>query len=226
MGQELSRTVETYLKIILDESSSSDGGIVPMGALARRMDLTPGTVTTMVKRFAEDGLLEYIPRKGCRLTDKGTFHGVKLLSKHRLLEFFLVDTLKMDWADVHEEAESLEHELSDRVVEALDRFLAYPVVGPHGQPILRTVDEYRAYHPEGIIPLTCAKKNNSYTIVYVDERFENRSLLHFLGEHKLLPGDTIGVLEYSEGGGWIEVRTPRGDVLKIGLQNGEHIHVK
>src|SRR5471032_713792 len=112
-----SSTVENYLKHLLLLAEGGDG-LVPMGALAAALAVVPGTVTTMVKALADDGLVE---------------HGV--LRKHRLVETFLVHVLKMDWAAVHAEAERLEHAISDDVLDRLDALLGHPATDPHGDPI-------------------------------------------------------------------------------------------
>ncbi len=96
-------TVENYLKTILLRTAGPDH-IVPMGVLAEALGVVPGTVTTMVKSLAEQGLLDHQARQGVRLTDSGRRLALEVLRKHRLVETFLVRTLKMDWTEVHEEA--------------------------------------------------------------------------------------------------------------------------
>ncbi|WP_020611197.1 metal-dependent transcriptional regulator [Sediminispirochaeta bajacaliforniensis] len=225
MGENLSKTVEDYLKIILEESGDNSSEIVHLGLLAQRMKVTPGTVTTMIKRIATEGLVEYIPRKGCRLTEKGTYQALTLLRKHRLVEALLVTVLKMDWSDVHEEAESLEHELSDKVVEYIDRLLGYPEKDPHGQPIFRDVESYRAYSTESLLRLDQAKPGNRYCIIKVEERKEHREFLKYLEQNGMRPGELIDVIGRSEGGGWLEIETAKGKVLKLGTQKGTSLYV-
>jgi DtxR family transcriptional regulator, Mn-dependent transcriptional regulator len=138
----LTETVEDYIKKVWTLSHyGSEEGLVPLGDLAKELNLSPGTVTTMVKRFAEAGWLLYIPRKGCRLTDSGKKKAVSVLKKHRLVEYFLVETLGMKGDEVHREAEILEHGFSEKVIEKLDAFLGYPPLDPHGKRILRSLDE-------------------------------------------------------------------------------------
>ncbi|MFC7338841.1 metal-dependent transcriptional regulator [Haloferula chungangensis] len=131
-----SSTVENYLKAIL---RLSDGGaseeLVPIGKIATALSLTPGTVTTMMKHLAKGGYLEYWPRKGVILTPSGVGAAVQVLRRHRLIELFLVEVMHLDWAHVHEEAEVLEHVLSDRLVERIDEMLGRPAHDPHGDPI-------------------------------------------------------------------------------------------
>jgi DtxR family Mn-dependent transcriptional regulator len=127
-------TVENYLKAILVRSADEDG-VVATGALAEALGLTPGTITTMVKSMASRGLLEHQPREGVRLTPEGRALALAVVRKHRLVETFLVEVLRMDWKEVHEEAEALEHAISDRVLLRIDALLGHPVSDPHGDPI-------------------------------------------------------------------------------------------
>ena len=145
MGKKTTQTVEDYLKSLLKLSDFHEEYFVPMGALANYLNLTAGTITTMVKRFVEDGWIEYQPRKGCRLTEEGLCLALQQQRKHRLIEYFLTNKLMMDIEDVHHEAEVLEHALSDTVLAYMDEFLGFPKTDPHGQPIFRSVEEYRLH---------------------------------------------------------------------------------
>src|SRR5665213_2933574 len=127
-------TVENYLKRIR-QLESAGRELVPMGALADAMGVTPGTVTTMAKALAEEGWLEHRPREGVRLTEAGRQLAANVVRRHRLIETFLVRILKMDWAEVHVEAEELEHAVSERLLERIDAALGRPKSDPHGDPI-------------------------------------------------------------------------------------------
>ena len=110
-----SQTVENYLKTIhLAQSAGPAGALVPMGHLASALGVVPGTATTMVKTLAESGLV---------------------LRRHRLIELFLVKILGMNWTEVHDEAERLEHAVSERLIDRIDDMLGRPAVDPHGDPI-------------------------------------------------------------------------------------------
>src|SRR5438093_12048652 len=132
-----SSTVENYLKAICQGQSSLPTGtrLVPMGQVAATLGVTPGTATTMVKALAESGLAEYEPYSGVRLTASGERLAVLVLRRHRLVELFLVDVMGMSWAEVHEEAEQLEHVVSERLIERIDQMLGRPTHDPHGDPI-------------------------------------------------------------------------------------------
>src|SRR6186713_2396364 len=132
-----SSTVENYLKAIYQGQSALAAGarLVPMGHVAGALGVTPGTATTMVKALAESGLAEYEPYSGVRLTSSGEKLAGLVLRRHRLVELFLVEVMGMSWAEVHEEAEQLEHVVSERLIERMDEMLGHPTRDPHGDPI-------------------------------------------------------------------------------------------
>src|SRR5215510_6250049 len=132
-----SSTVENYLKAIYQGQAAlgSDVRLVPMGQLAAALGVTPGTATTMVKALAESGLAEYEPYSGVRLTPAGEKLAGLVLRRHRLVEAFLVQVMGMSWAEVHEDAEQLEHVVSDRLIDRIDQMLGRPTHDPHGDPI-------------------------------------------------------------------------------------------
>ena len=128
--------IEDYLKhIFLLQEEVEGGALIPMGELAESIGVVPGTATAMVKRLAESGLLAYEPYGGVRLTSPGRDQAIAILRRHRLIETFLVRVLGLDWSEVHDEAEELEHAMSELVLERIDAFLNYPTVDPHGDPI-------------------------------------------------------------------------------------------
>ena len=114
---------------------AADGTLVPMGQLASALGVVPGTATTMVKTLAESGLVRYEPYAGVRLTAAGEKLAALVLRRHRLIELFLVQVMGMSWTEVHDEAEHLEHAVSDRLIDRIDEMLGRPAVDPHGDPI-------------------------------------------------------------------------------------------
>src|SRR3954453_22052654 len=132
-----SSTVENYLKAIYVGETQLVAGqkLVPMGQLAAALGIAPGTATTMVKALAESGLVAYEPYNGVRLTDAGEKLATRVLRRHRLIELFLVQVMGMRWDEVHEDAEQLEHVVSDRLIERIDEMLGHPTHDPHGDPI-------------------------------------------------------------------------------------------
>src|ERR687891_594052 len=131
-----SQTVENYLKAIFQaQTALSADTLVPMGQLASALGVVPGTATTMVKALAESGLVRYEPYAGVRLTPAGEKLAALVLRRHRLIELFLVNVMGMSWDEVHEEAEQLEHAVSDRLIQRIDEMLGHPSADPHGDPI-------------------------------------------------------------------------------------------
>src|SRR3954465_2141613 len=132
-----SYTVENYLKAIYQAQSglADPDALVAMGHLASALGVVPGTATTMVKALADSGLARYEPYAGVRLTPAGEKLAALVLRRHRLVELFLVKVMGMSWTEVHEEAEQLEHAVSDRLIDRIDEMLGRPEVDPHGDPI-------------------------------------------------------------------------------------------
>ena len=131
-----SLTIENYLKAIY-QLSGSDGNPALTGQLAAALAVAPGTVTSMLRTLSESGLVEYTPYEGARLTDSGRLLALRVLRRHRLIELFLARTLDLTWDEVHEEAENMEHAVSDWLVGRIDAFLGFPSSDPHGDPIPR-----------------------------------------------------------------------------------------
>ena len=127
-------TEENYLKII-HTLSGKDGIEVSTSAIAESTATRAASVTDMLKKLSEKGLINYKKYQGVTLTGLGENLALKVIRKHRLWEAFLVEKLGLGWDEVHEIAEELEHISSDILVERLDAFLDYPQFDPHGDPI-------------------------------------------------------------------------------------------
>lgn len=132
-----SLTIENYVKTIYQVCTNKENRPAATGELATALSVSPGTVTSMLKTLAESGLVEYTPYEGVRLTDSGGALALRVLRRHRLIEQFLVDTLGYSWDEVHEEAENMEHAVSDALVDRIDEYLGHPATDPHGDPIPR-----------------------------------------------------------------------------------------
>lgn len=129
-----SLTVENYVKTIFKVCQEGDGQAAT-GQLATALGVSPGTVTSMLKTLSESDLVTYTPYEGVRLTTAGNALALRIVRRHRLIEVFLVKTLNLTWDEVHEEAEHMEHAVSDRLVDRIDAFLGHPKFDPHGDPI-------------------------------------------------------------------------------------------
>lgn len=128
-----SNTEENYLKGIY--KFGGDRELVSTNTLSRFLKTTPASVTDMLKKLSEKGLVDYTPYKGVRLSKDGLQVALKIVRKHRLWEVFLVKTLNFSWDRVHDTAEQLEHIDSPELIAALDEFLGFPKYDPHGDPI-------------------------------------------------------------------------------------------
>ncbi|MGB0344326.1 MAG: metal-dependent transcriptional regulator [Coraliomargarita sp.] len=183
-----SSTVEDYIKHIYVLSEGSEDVEVPMGRVSEALGVVPGTATTMVKALADAGLVEYAPRIGVSLTGPGRRLALHVLRRHRLIEQFLVQVLGYDWSEVHEEAEHLEHVVSDRLLERMDRYLGFPTEDPHGDPIPTAEGDLEALHLERLS--NCAEGASCRVARICDQ---DPSFLLYIAEAGLNPGVSIRV---------------------------------
>jgi DtxR family Mn-dependent transcriptional regulator len=140
-------TVENYAKAIYQICAKLDGQPAATGQIAVEMGVAPGTVTSMLKTLSDAALATYTPYEGVRLTPAGDSLALRVMRRHRLIELFLVRTLDLTWDEVHEEAEHMEHAVSDLLIDRIDEFLGHPEADPHGDPIPRSDLSFSS--PEG-----------------------------------------------------------------------------
>ncbi len=191
-------TVENYLKQIrldTDRAGAGAGALCPMGRLASAVGVTPGTATTMAKSMAAAGLVVYQPRGGVRLTRRGLTVADQMLRRHRLVELFLVEVLGMDWADVHDEAEELEHAVSEKVLARIDAKLGHPEADPHGSPIPRAGRPRR--DPVFSDLASCPRGVGLEVARIVDH---DAAFLRYLQRRGLVPGAAVTVCAEPAGG--------------------------
>jgi DtxR family Mn-dependent transcriptional regulator len=197
---ELSESTEEYTEGIFRLQEEME--VVSTGDIARYMTVSPASVTTMLKRLAEFGLVEHTPYQGVRLTTKGETLSISLLRKHRLVERMLVDFLELPWEDVHDLACKLEHYLSEEVADRIARALNYPTTCPHGNPVDATEkDDARR--------LSDTTVGEELIVARItDERLE---FLTYVLEIGLVPHTRIKV----------QARTPFGDVMTLRVDGKE-----
>jgi len=147
MSAPLSRSRQDYLKALLALGGQSR--VVGTSELAIKLDVAPPSVTHMLRRLAQDRFVTLAPGAGAKLSASGQREALRVVRRHRLLETFLVERLGLDWSEAHEEAEVMEHAVSERVLDALDRLMGHPSEDPHGHPIPDAAGrlERRALHP-------------------------------------------------------------------------------
>jgi DtxR family Mn-dependent transcriptional regulator len=179
-----SKTIENYLKqLYLEQQSLPHAVPVPMGRLAAAMSVVPGTATTMVKALADSGLVHYSPRTGVHLTDAGNQLALHVLRRHRLVELFLVRIVGLDWSEVHDEAEELEHVISDKLLERIDLLLGHPTVDPHGDPIPTACGQIAQPSAESLV--TCPLDTDIQITRILDQ---DPPFLQFVHQAGLTPG--------------------------------------
>jgi DtxR family transcriptional regulator, Mn-dependent transcriptional regulator len=213
-------TVENYLKAILVRSEGRDSA-VSTGSIAEALGVTPGTITTMVKSLAAQGLVEHQPREGVRLTRAGRAHAMAVVRKHRLVETFLVRVLKMDWKEVHEEAEALEHAISDRVLLRMDAILGHPGSDPHGDPI-PAAEASLLDKGTGVTLATCALAKPFRVDRIADQ---SGPFLEFIQRTGLMPGARVRVRERDRASGVVRCELGKGEAA-LGLPEAAKIEVK
>lgn len=221
MAKAQTTTAQDYLKELFQlQQRSADRAPIPMGRVAEAVGVTPGTATTMVKRFAGEGLMRYTPRRGVRLTSKGEKIALGVLRRHRIVETFLVQHLGLDWSEVHAEAEVLEHAVSEKVLDRLDELLGYPTADPHGSPIPPANGKmYRV----AVRPLSRCNAGQHVTIGrLLDTASGFLKLAETLG---LLPGTRVRVVDVSEEADAVTLQIGRRKPVTLGLSAADKVHV-
>ncbi len=180
-----SLTVENYLKAILQIKIRSKSDLVSTGQLAQEMNVSPGTVTSMLKTLDDAELATYTPYEGVRLTEAGRLLALRMLRRHRLIELFLVKTLRLTWDQVHEEAENMEHAVSDYLIDRIDEFLEHPTSDPHGDPIPASNGDMRGDTSAAVPLSTCAAGERIRIVRVVNQDPE---FLRYLSESGLQLG--------------------------------------
>lgn len=202
-------TIENYAKNIWKLSEATSDGLVPLGVLAQCLGVTAGTITTMLKTLDEAGLVIYLPRQGVRLTDQGRSLALHVLRRHRILELYLVNCLHMDWAEVHDEAEVLEHAVSDKVIAHMEAMLSDTSLDPHGSPIPSS--EGLLEDARVLKPLENARAGEDLIIAKVHD--QTPDFLDFLAQHRLKPGTAVRVVSVDQ----------RSGILVLELEPNQHV---
>ncbi|HER09640.1 MAG TPA: metal-dependent transcriptional regulator [Bacteroides sp.] len=178
-------SVENYLKALMH--IEFDGQQATTSAMAARLSVSPASITEMTRRLSAEGLVEYTPYKPVELTGQGRELAIRVVRRHRLWEMFLHKVLKLSWDQVHDEAETLEHCSSEKLIDSIDAFLGNPQFDPHGDPIP---------DKEGIFPdiqdsklLAECEVGEMYTIVRVRDR--SRDLMEYFSDFGFYLGKNI-----------------------------------
>jgi DtxR family Mn-dependent transcriptional regulator len=217
-----SSTVENYLKAIYQaQAAVAPDALVSMGNVATALGVVPGTATTMVKTLAESGLARYEPYAGVRLTAAGEKLAALVLRRHRLIELFLVQVMGMSWTDVHEEAEHLEHAVSDRLIERIDEMLGRPSVDPHGDPI---PDPHGSVQVEDYASLLTCAPGTTVAVQRVTD--QSPEFLRFIDRSDLRPGQQVEVVERDDAADSVRIRLPGGRYATLGARAASKVLVR
>jgi DtxR family transcriptional regulator, Mn-dependent transcriptional regulator len=179
-----SLTEENYIKSVYSLSQAT--GEVIVSELAKKLQVKPPTVNSMMKKLALKKWVVYAPYKGIKVTEKGKKEALAIIRRHRLAELFLVNVMKLGWEEVHDIAEQLEHVESSRFYDRIDEMLGYPKFDPHGEPI---PDANGKILNDKRIPLNQAKENVTVKIVAVAD--DKKSFLDHLNDKGLKIGEEV-----------------------------------
>jgi DtxR family transcriptional regulator, Mn-dependent transcriptional regulator len=213
-----SSSVGDYLKAIWEVGGS---GAASTKDVAERLSISSASVSSMFVRLREMGLAEYERYQGASLTEAGREEALRLLRRHRLIETFLLEHLGYSWDEVHQEAERLEHAVSDAFTERLAAFLGHPDRDPHGDPIPAADGTLAA---EESFPLDEAAVGDRVRISRVKQ--EDAAVLAFLGERGLVPGRLMGVKEVRTLDGVVTVEDEDGELHSLGRPLADSIFVR
>lgn len=214
-------TVENYVKAIYQIGAETDQPTASNGEIARKLGVAPGTVTSMLQTLDSAKLVNYQTHKGASLTDAGRTLALRVLRRHRLMELFLVQTLGMTWAEVHEEAEHLEHAVSDGLIDRIDAFLGHPDRDPHGDPIPNRHGDVADCDAQPLRDLPAGSKFQLLRVIDQSPDF-----LTYLTQSGLELGAEGTVLENQEQAGALIVEASSGRKLVLGRDAAEKLRVE
>jgi DtxR family transcriptional regulator, Mn-dependent transcriptional regulator len=204
-GRRTLEGFENYAKAIYELQGRAEGA-VGTTAVAERLGVAPASASGMLRRLADEGLVEYEPYRGARLTKEGEQVALEVIRHHRLIELFLAEVLDMPWDRVHEEAEVLEHHISEELEELIAAKLGEPARDPHGDPI---PDRELAVAADETISL--AELESEVEAVFERVSDSDPEMLRYLDSRGIRPGAVLRVTGREPFEGPISVRTGQGE---------------
>jgi DtxR family Mn-dependent transcriptional regulator len=205
-----SSSVGDYLKAVWEVAGVS-GEAAGTSEIAARLSVSAASVSNMFVRLQEMGLVGYERYRGAVLTDRGRREALRLVRRHRLIEAFLLEYLSYSWEEVHEEAERLEHAVSDEFTERLANFLGHPGHDPHGDPIPTAAG---ALELDDSFPVSEAEAGQRVKVFKVSD--EEASVLDYFGERGLVPGKALTVKEARKLDAVVTVEDENGERFSFG----------
>jgi DtxR family Mn-dependent transcriptional regulator len=206
--ETLTGPVEDYLKTIYEIGRGTVA--VATNDIAQRLNIAPASVSGMVRRLADQGLLGYERYRGVTLTDAGRRAALRTIRRHRIIESYLSEALEYPWDRVHDEAERLEHAASDELVDRMAKAIGEPVVDPHGAPI-----PSRDGSMDETVYLTLDELGAGYGARVVRVSDDDPEMLRYLADLEIIPGTELVVVSRSPYEGPISLRIA-GHLLAIG----------
>ncbi|WP_297797644.1 metal-dependent transcriptional regulator [uncultured Eudoraea sp.] len=215
----MTHSEENYIKAIF-HLGLEGVGVISTNALAERMETKPSSVTDMMRRLSEKGLVNYKKYQGVSLTDLGTKMALSIIRKHRLWEVFLVEKLDFNWDEVHEIAEQLEHIESEKLIDKLDELLNYPKFDPHGDPIPGKNGEFLERDN-----LLLSQLSIGSTGICVGVKDSSAVFLRFLDKNKIALGNEIKILDKEEFDNSLHILVDQRE-LHLSQQIANNLYVK
>ena len=210
MPEQPTPAVQDYLKAI--HSLGGAGTAVEPNRIAESLGVKAPSVTGMLKRLGDAGWIEYAPGKGAKLSPDGLAEALRVIRRHRLVELFLTQVLKLDWSEVDAEAEALEHAISPRLEQALADYLGEPHEDPHGHPIPSRTGELRARDLQQL-----SKFRAGQTVIVREAQDDNPDRLRHWRAQGLTPGARVHILTYQELDDLFEVEVD-GNLIRLGSE--------
>lgn len=199
----ITQTVQDYLKIIF--KLASNGEAVSTNAIAERLQISQASVTGMIKKLSDLKLINHRPYYGVELTQTGRKIALEIIRHHRLLELYLAEALGYSWDQVHDEAEKLEHVISEEFEDKMAKILGNPTADPHGAPIPSKNGEIEE---RTLVPLTSAEAGQKVLVKQVSD--SDPEMLRYLGEIGIFPEVKLNILEKAPFSGPLLVQVGEG----------------
>ncbi|WP_273568950.1 metal-dependent transcriptional regulator [Maribacter halichondriae] len=197
---------EDYIKAIY-HLGKGESTAISTNAISEQMETKPSSVTDMVRKLSDKGLINYKKYKGVSLTEIGKKTALGLVRKHRLWEVFLVDKLDFSWDEVHEVAEQLEHIKSEKLIDQMDKLLGFPQVDPHGDPIPSKNGEFKKAIKKLLNEVPVGTQG-----ICVGVRDSSAPFLKFLDKNNIALGDSISVIDREEFDGSLHIKIKENDI--------------
>ena len=210
MPDQPTQAVQDYLKAIHQLGGAS--AFVEPNRIAEELGVKAPSVTGMLKRLGDAGWIEYTPGKGAKLSATGRAEALRVIRRHRLVELFLTQVLKLDWSEVDAEAEALEHAISPRLEQALADYLGEPHEDPHGHPIPSVTGEIKARDLQRLSECRAGQ-----TVIVREAQDDNPDRLRHWRTQGLTPGARVHILAYQELDDLFEVEVD-GNLIRLGSE--------